>query len=62
MSPKEWKNRKERVTYEEDFPIFGNLWNKVILYDDKGRRSEGIGKTEDEARDKAHKKWDLKYR
>ena len=54
---KEWKNRKEHTTSLS----FGSGF-KTVLYDNQGRRTEGIGNTKEEAREKAYKRWDEKYR
>lgn len=56
------KNRKEYTSKESHFGIPGTEYHITKLYDDRGRKSEGIGKTEEESREKAYQSWREKYK
>ncbi len=56
------KNRKEHTTKEDLFGIPGTEYYKTILYDDRGRRSEGVGKIKEESIEKAYQDWRQKYK
>ncbi|NWG32588.1 MAG: hypothetical protein HXY29_14005 [Rhodocyclaceae bacterium] len=51
------KNRKEYTTKESFFGIPGTDYYKTTLYNDRGQKAEGLGRTKEESREKAYKDW-----
>jgi len=54
--------RKEYTTKESFFGIPGTDYYVTKVYNDRGKKSEGVGKTKNESIEKAYKGWREKYK